>query len=58
MRLANFYASAGIDRAGHRRKDAAWLAERLAHARSRFLPVWRTQNLVHAVEGAAPRAAE
>jgi NAD+ diphosphatase len=46
MRPANFYAAAGIDRAGHRRKDPDWVAERLRHASTRFVPVWRTQNLV------------
>jgi NAD+ diphosphatase len=46
MRPANFYAAAGIDRAGHRRKDPDWVAERLSHASTRFVPVWRTQNLV------------
>src|SRR5690349_5723688 len=45
MHPPNFYA-AGIERAGHRRKDEAWLKERLVHQESRFLPVWRSQNLV------------
>lgn len=53
MRPPNFYAAAGLDRAGHRRKDAAWLADRLTHPESRFLPVWRSQNLVAL---GAPRA--
>jgi NAD+ diphosphatase len=57
MKEPNFYAAGGLDRVGHRRKDAAWLAERLAHPSSRFIPVWRSQNLVIASEGAAPRAA-
>jgi NAD+ diphosphatase len=55
MKEPNFYAAGGLDRVGHRRKDAAWLAERLAHASSRFIPVWRSQNLI--VTGDAPRAA-
>jgi NAD+ diphosphatase len=46
MRPTNFYAAAGIDRAGHRRKDPAWVAERLQHPSTRFVPVWRTQSLV------------
>ena len=57
MREANFYAAGGLDRAGHRRKDPAWLAERLGDPASRFVPVWRGQNLVFALDGAAPRAA-
>jgi NAD+ diphosphatase len=46
MRRPNFYAAAGLDRAGHRRKDAAWLSERLADPATRFVPIWRNQNLV------------
>jgi len=54
--LRNFYAFAEIDRAGHRRRDAAWLSERIADPGARFLPVWRNQNLVHAA-AEPPRAA-
>jgi NAD+ diphosphatase len=57
MKEPNFYAAGGLDRVGHRRKDAAWLAERLAHPSSRFIPVWRSQNLIVASDGEAPRAA-
>jgi NAD+ diphosphatase len=46
MRQPNFYAAAGLDRAGHRRKDASWVAERLADPATRFVPLWRSQNLV------------
>jgi NAD+ diphosphatase len=46
MRPPNFYAAAGLDRAGHRRKDAGWVAERLADPATRFVPLWRSQNLV------------
>jgi NAD+ diphosphatase len=56
MKDANFYAG-GLDRAGRFRKDQAWLAERLTHATSRFVPVWRGENLVVAIGGAEPRAA-
>jgi NAD+ diphosphatase len=52
----NFYAFAEIDRAGRYRRDAAWLSARIADPTSRFLPVWRNQNLVHAA-AEAPRAA-
>jgi NAD+ diphosphatase len=56
MWLRNFYTFAEIDRVGHLRRDAAWLTARMAHPGSRFLPVWRTQNLVIAA-AAPPRAA-
>jgi NAD+ diphosphatase len=46
MRPPNFYAAAGLDRAGHRRKDAGWIGERLADPGTRFVPLWRSQNLV------------
>jgi NAD+ diphosphatase len=52
---ANFYA-AGLDRATHLRKDEAWLAERLRDESSRFVPVWRGQNLVASGTGAEPHA--
>ena len=52
----NFYAFAEIDRAGRRRRDAAWLHERLADPSARFLPVWRNQNLVD-IGSEPPRAA-
>jgi len=57
MKEPNFYAAAGLDRAGWRRKDAAWIAERLADPMSRFVPIWRSQNLVLSIDGAAPQAA-
>src|SRR5690348_5155484 len=46
MWLRNFYAFAEIDRAGHRRRDQLWLEARLVHPNARFVPIWRTQNLV------------
>lgn len=50
MRPPNFYAAAGLDRAGNRRKDVAWVAERLADPSTRFVPVWRNLNLVLSAE--------
>jgi NAD+ diphosphatase len=50
----NFYAGGGIDRAASLRHDAGWLAERLRHPSSWFVPVWRTFNLVR--QGAEPSA--
>ncbi len=52
----NIFAGAGIDRAAERRRDAAWITERLADRRSRFAPVWRERNLF-AVNGGAPAGA-
>jgi NAD+ diphosphatase len=50
MNDANFYAGGGLDRVSARRKDAAWLAEILAHADTRFVPTWRGSNLIVANE--------
>jgi NAD+ diphosphatase len=52
---SNFYAG-GLDRASHLRKDAAWLAARLPHTTSRFVPIWRGQNLIAEYESPAPFA--
>ncbi len=46
MRRPNFYAANGLDRVSHLRKNDAWLAERLRHESSLFVPMWRAQNLV------------
>ena len=51
----NFYASAALERLAHLRRDAEWIAARLAEPTTRLLPVWRAQNLI--VSGAAPAAA-
>jgi len=45
----NVYAGGGLDRAAHLRKDEAWLAERLSDPRTRFVPVWRSRNLIAGV---------
>lgn len=42
-----WYTGAPLDRLSHRRTDASWLAERLANADTRLVPVWRNQNLSH-----------
>ncbi|MGE0714175.1 MAG: NAD(+) diphosphatase [Alphaproteobacteria bacterium] len=54
MRRPNFYASSGLDRVSHLRKDADWLAARLADPASRVQPVWRSQSFV--VAGERPAA--
>jgi len=46
MREANFYVISALDRASVQRRDAGWLANRLADPESRLLPVWRGQNLL------------
>ncbi|HXQ31975.1 MAG TPA: NAD(+) diphosphatase [Steroidobacteraceae bacterium] len=43
---ANVFAGPYVDRASALRKDAAWLDTALGAADSRFVPVWRTQNLI------------
>ncbi|HEY0526742.1 MAG TPA: NAD(+) diphosphatase [Stellaceae bacterium] len=48
MRLGqprNFYDEPFLDRAGLRRGDPHWLAERFADPAARLVPVWRSQNL-------------
>ncbi len=56
MKQSNFYAANGLDRAAHRRREPEWLAARLAHPETLFVPVWRGQNLVASVAEGAPTA--
>ena len=44
----NAYTGSPLDRAGHLRSRAAWIAEALADAGTRFVPLWRGQNLLSA----------
>ena len=53
----NFYAGGALDRAGPRRKDETWVAALLDHETSRFVALWRGQNLVHKADSDGPRAA-
>jgi NAD+ diphosphatase len=53
MKSPNFYAGLQLDRAAEKRRDEAWVAERL-NAGARILPVWRTQSLV--IEQPEPHA--
>jgi len=57
MRAPNFYSHSGFERAGLRRRDTAWIVERVTDPASLFVPVWRNQNLVIELDGAEPRAA-
>jgi NAD+ diphosphatase len=56
MRAHNYYAAPGFERAGLRRRDGGWILERVGHAETRFVPVWRNQNLVIEIAGAEPLA--
>jgi NAD+ diphosphatase len=44
----NFFAASPLDRMTLKRRDAAWLAEQLTAATTRFVPVWQTKNLFDA----------
>jgi len=46
MRAPNTYAGLALDRAQHRRREEAWLKERLADPGSAVLPIWRGLPLI------------
>ncbi len=48
------YTGVALDRASDRRRDEAWVAERLADETSRIVPLWRDRSLVKT--GATPEA--
>lgn len=51
---ANMYADSPLDRAAHRREDAAWIESALGDPGTLFVPVWRSQSLMRGVaEGSA-----
>jgi NAD+ diphosphatase len=52
MRAPNTYAGLALDRAQHRRRDEAWLKERLADAGSAILPICQGAPLI--LEGDRP----
>ena len=54
MMTPNFYTATALDRAGHRRREPGWIAEQLRHPETRFVAVWRGQNLVTAPGTTAP----
>ncbi|HTQ34579.1 MAG TPA: NAD(+) diphosphatase [Stellaceae bacterium] len=56
MRPPNYYAAPGFERAGLRRRDAAWIRAALGDVAAQFVPVWRSQNLVVEIAEAEPRA--
>jgi len=43
---ANVFAGPYVDRASGLRKDPLWVSEALTDPAARFVPVWRTQNLI------------
>jgi NAD+ diphosphatase len=56
MRVPNFYAHPGFERAGLRRREPDWIRARMMDQESLFVPVWRLQSLVLEVEGGEPQA--
>ena len=52
MRAPNVYAGCALDRAHHRRRDEAWLLERLSDPTSAILPLWRGLSLISKAEPA------
>jgi len=54
MKTPNFYTATALDRAGHRRREPDWIAERLLHPETRFVAVWRGQNLVTSANAPGP----
>ncbi|HAH09757.1 MAG TPA: NAD(+) diphosphatase [Alphaproteobacteria bacterium] len=54
-RNPNTFANSPLDRASHRRVDAAWLKARLEDDRSLFLPLWRLMPFISGT-GAARQA--
>ena len=56
MRVPNYYAAPGFERAGLRRRETSWIIERIADPATLFVPVWRNHNLVVEIEGGEPRA--
>jgi len=48
-----WYTGAPLDRVSYRRKDSAWLDDRLAQPETFLVPVWRNQNLAHSEEDRA-----
>jgi NAD+ diphosphatase len=57
MRAPNYYAHPGFERAGLRRRDMPWIRAQALEPSSRYVPVWRNQNLVIEIDGGEPCAA-
>ena len=52
----NVYSGSLLDRAGHRRDDAAWIEAALAAPETLFTPLWRSRSLMRGAAGGAPEA--
>ncbi len=52
----NVYTGSPLDRAGHLRDDANWIAARLTDPATLFVPVWRAKTLVRGVDDGRPEA--
>lgn len=52
----NAYTGSPIDRAGHHREDAEWIARALDSPDALFAPVWRARSLMRGLESGAPEA--
>ncbi len=52
----NPYTGSPLDRAGSKRDDDVWIADRLADPASLFVPVWRSQTLFQGLDGGRPEA--
>jgi NAD+ diphosphatase len=50
----NAYTGSPLDRAGHHREDADWIAAALASPDTLFAPVWRARSLLRGVEQGRP----
>ncbi len=53
----NAYTGSPLDRASHRRDDAAFIEAALADPNTVFAPVWRARSLMRGVAEGAPRRA-
>ena len=52
----NAYSGSPLDRAGHLRSHAGWIAKTLADPGTRFVPLWRGQNLLSTALDGTPEA--
>ncbi len=53
MSTPNIYAAHGFDRSAHRRRDSAWLADRMADPATVIVPVWQSRSAVSVERQAA-----
>jgi len=52
----NAYTGSPLDRAAHRRDDAAFIAAALADPNTLFVPVWRARSLLRGLDGGGAEA--